>query len=252
MIKKQFVFIILILFFCGALLFPETLEEVLAKNYQSRGGLEKLKTIKTMKIEGKMVMTMQNMEIPMTMWIKKPNKMRMEATFMEKKIVTAYDGQKGWMINPMMGSEDPQELPEDRSKEMTRQADSIFPLVDYKEKGHQLEYLGKEDMEGTEVYRLRMTITDDKVLHFYLDTETGIELKISTYTKVRDKEILVETLMGDYKEVDGIMIPFSMEVKVAGRDQGQKITFTSFKQNVTLEDSFFQMPPKKAPQKEKK
>lgn len=250
--KKQFVFSILILFFCGALLFSETLEEILAKNYQSRGGLEKLKAIKTMKVEGKIVMTMQNMEMPITMWIKKPNKMRMEATFMEKKIVFAYDGQKAWMINPLMGSEEPQELPEDRSKEVTQQADSIFPLVDYKEKGHQLEYLGKEDMEGTEVYKLKMTKTDDKVLYFYLDTETGIELKISTYTKVRDKETLVETLMGDYKEVDGIMIPFSMEVKAAGMGQGQKMVFTSFKQNVTLEDSFFQMPPKKAPQKEEK
>jgi outer membrane lipoprotein-sorting protein len=250
--KKQVVFIIVILFFCGAPLFAETLEEVLAKNYQSRGGLEKLKAIKTMKVEGKMVMTMQNMEIPVTMWIKKPNKMRMESTLMEKTIVVAHDGKKAWMINPMMGSEDPQELPEDRSKEITQQADSLFPLVDYKEKGHQLEYLGKEDMEGTEVYKLKMTRTDDRVLYFYLDTETGIELKTSFYTKSRDKEILVETLMGDYKEVDGIMIPFSMEVKYPGMQQTQKLVFTSYKQNIMLEDSFFQMPPKKAPQKEEK
>jgi outer membrane lipoprotein-sorting protein len=166
--------------------------------------------------------------------------------------VVAFDGKKAWMINPMMGSEEPQELPEDRAKEVTQQADSIFPLVDYKEKGHQLEYLGKEDMEGTEVYKLKMTKTDEKVLYFYLDAETGIELKVSTYTKVRDKDTLVDTLMGDYKEVDGIMIPFSMEAKVAGTEQGQKIVFTSFKKNVTLEDSFFQMPPKKAAQKEEK
>ena len=250
--KKQVVFIIFILVFCGALLFSETLEEILAKNYQTRGGLEKLKAIKTMKVEGKMVMAMQNMEIPVTMWIKKPDKIRMEATFMGKKMVVAYDGKKAWMINPMMGSEDPQELPEDQSKEFTQQGDSIFPLVDYKEKGHQLEYLGKEDMEGTEVYKLKMTKTNDKVLHFYLDTETGIELKITTYTKVRDKETLVETLMGDYKEVDGVMVPFSFESKVAGMEQGQKMAITSFKQNVTLEDSFFKMPPKKAPKKEEK
>jgi outer membrane lipoprotein-sorting protein len=250
--KKHVVFIILILFFWGALLFSETLEEILAKNYQTRGGLEKLKAIKTVKVEGKMVMTMQNMEIPITMWIKKPDKMRMDASYMGKKVVVAYDGKKAWMINPMMGSEDPQELPEERTKEMSQQVDSLFPLLDYKEKGHQLEYLGKEDMEGTEVYKLKMTKTDDKVFHFYLDTETGIELKISTYTKVQDKDTLVETLMVDYKEVDGIMIPFSFESKVAGMEQGQKIVFTSFKQNVTLEDSFFQMPPKKAPQKEEK
>jgi outer membrane lipoprotein-sorting protein len=83
--RKQIVFIILILSCCGALLFPETLEEILAKNYQTRGGLEKLKAIKTMEVEGKMVMAMQNMEMPITMWIKKPDKLRMEATIMEKK-----------------------------------------------------------------------------------------------------------------------------------------------------------------------
>ena len=252
--KKWFVFIILILVLSVMMLFPETLEEILAKNYESRGGLEKLKAIKTMKINGKMVMPAQNMEFPMTIWFKKPNKMRTEATFMEKRIVTAFDGKKAWMIKPMMGSADPEELSEERSKLLTRQLDSMNPLVDYKEKGHKLEYMGKEDMEGTEVYKLKMTKKTDMVTYFYLDTESGIELKTAAYVKIGENENLVESLMGDYKEVDGIMFPFSVETKSAdtGASMGPKMVFETVTLNETIEDSSFQMPPKKTPKKEEK
>lgn len=252
MIKKLFVLIILISVLSGTLLFPETVEEILAKNYESRGGLEKLKAIKTVKSEGKMVMAMQNIEAPMTLWYKEPKKVRMEIAFMGKKTIAAYDGKIAWAIMPMAGSEDPRELPESQSKEITRMTNSITPLVDYKEEGNRLEYIGKEDMEGTEVYKLKMTKKDDTVIYFYLDTESGIELKTSMYSKTGEAETLVETLMGDYKEVDGIMFPFSMESKSAGISAAPKMVIETITLNEDMEDSFFEMPPKKAPKKEEK
>ncbi len=247
--KKFFIFFVFILVLSCTLVFPETLEQILAKNYESRGGLEKLKAVKTMKSEGKIVIPIQNMELPATLWIKKPNKMRMEATFMEKQLVMAYDGTKAWMIVPMLGTDDAQEMPEAQAREIAQQAESMEPLVDYQEMENKLEYVGKEDMEGTEVYKLKMTKKNGRIIHFYLDSETAVEIKTSTYVKIEENEVLVETVLGDYKDVDGIMIPFSIETKVAGF--GSRIVLESIKLNEQIDDTFFVMPPKKA-QEEKK
>lgn len=246
--KKIFVLFFVCSVLSGTLLFSETLEQILAKNYESRGGLKKLKAIKTVVFEGKIFIPMQNLEFPVKMCQKKPNKLKMEATVMEKKIVQGYDGKKAWYINPMMGSEDPQEMTEDQAKEAIQQAESIDPLVDYKEMGCKLEYSGKEDMEGTEVYKLKMTRKDGRVEMFYLDTESGIELRTSSNIKRGESEILSESLFGDYKEVEGIMFPFAIEIKVNGQTT-MKIAVASVKLNEKLEDSLFEMPAKKVEEK---
>ena len=102
------------------------------------------------------------------------------------------------------------------TKEIIEQAESLDLLVDYKDLGHKLEYVGKEDLEGTEVYKLKLTRKNGKEMLFYLDCETGIQLKSSSYRKREETENLVETVMGDYNEVDGIMMPFQIETKVDG------------------------------------
>lgn len=240
---KKFTLIVLILFvFAGTMLFSESLEQVLAKNYETRGGLDKLRATKTMKASGKMVMEMQNMEMPMTMWFKKPNKLKMQTELMGQKMIMGFDGQKAWMIMPMMGTIDPQEMPAEQSKEIIQQAESMDPLVDYKKRGDQLELIGKEDMEGTEIYKLKMTKKSGREIFFYLDTETGIEIKTIAFIKVQGKEMGVETFFGDYKEVSGIMMPFSISTKTAG--MGTKMLIDSYVINEKIEDSFFAMPPK--------
>ena len=250
--KKSFVIIMLIVGLCGSLLFSETLEEILAKNYESRGGLEKLKAVKSLEFKGKMIMNTQNVEMPMAVWFKKPNMMRINITFMGKDVVTAYDGKNAWRIMPLGGSDEPKELSEKETEQMSKEADSLLPLVGYKEKGYNLEYLGKEDMEGTEVYKLKMTKAEDSVYYFYLDIDSGIELKTIYYRKDGEKEIMVESLVGDYKEEDGIMFPFSQESKIGGTSTGAKVIYDSIKYNVEIDDSFFRMPAKKDSEKEKK
>jgi len=242
--KKKAILVLLIVMVGGTLLFSQTLDQILAKNYATRGGLEKLKAIKTIYSEGKTVIAIQNMEIPAKIWMKKPNKMRMEMVVMEKTLVMGFDGQKAWMIVPFLGTDDAQEMPAEQSKEFSEQADSMDPLVDYKEKGDQLEFIGKEDMEGSPVYKLKLTKKNGKITFFYLDTDSCIELKTTSFVKAGEQELQVDTLLGDYKEVDGIMIPFSMEIK--GGPSSMKIVLNNIKFNVEADDSMFIMPPKKA------
>jgi outer membrane lipoprotein-sorting protein len=227
----------------------QTLEEVLAKNYQAHGGLDKLKAITSWKMKGKIVIPAQGMEMPMEMWQKSPDKMRVEAVFQGKKIVQAYDGRKAWWIMPFL-SEEPQEMSPEQAKLFKEQADFENPLVVYKQKGYKLELLGKEDMEGTPVFKLKLTKTDGKEILFYLDAESGIELKSSMSMKVGEADALVEVLYGDYKLVDGHMMPFAIENKTNGQTQMQ-MTMESVEINPALDDSFFSMPEmKEAPKAE--
>jgi outer membrane lipoprotein-sorting protein len=244
MMKKYVVLILVIVGISGLNLFSETLDEVLAKNYESRGGLEKLKAIKTMTIEGKLIQGGGNLEIPLHLVSKKPNKMRMEVEFQGKKIVQAYDGKTAWWIMPFLGINEPKEMAEREAKETIEQAESLDLLVDYKDLGHQLELVGKEDLEGTDVYKLKLTRKNGKEVLFYLDCETGIQLRSSTYVKREESENLVETIMGDYNEVSGVIVPFQIETKVNGKSE-VTMTFSKIKINEKVDDSIFEIPVKK-------
>jgi len=134
--------------------FGQTVDEILAKNFAARGGLEKIRATQSYKMTGKMVV--QGMELPFTLLSARPDLMRMDMTLQGKSMVQAYDGETAWMINPMAGG-DAEKLPEDQTKSFREQGEFDGPLVDYKTKGHTVELIGKEEIEGTEAYKLKVT-----------------------------------------------------------------------------------------------
>jgi len=224
----------------GGLLGAQTLDEVLAKNYQARGGLDKLKSLTGWKMTGKIIIPAQGLDLPMVLWQKRPNKMRVDTTFQDKKIVQAFNGQKAWWIMPFL-SEKAQEMPGEQGKLFQDQADFENPLVVYREKGYKLELLGKEELEGTPVFKLKLTKTDGKEIYFFLDAESGIDLKSSLTVKTGERETLVEIFYGDYKPVDGHMMPFAIENKENGQMQMQ-MAIAAIEINPAIEDTLFAMP----------
>ena len=240
--KRKLALTFLIFFFLFfSFTFSQTVDEIISKNIETKGGLEKLKSIKSMKMTGKVFAG--GFEMSMTLWAKRPNMSRMEAVFQDQKIVQAYDGEKAWQINPFMGSNEPQEIKGLQAEDLKDRADFDGPLVNYKKKGHKVEFMGKEDLEGTEVYKLKVTMKNSRIVYLYLDTESCIELKQSTTVKYQGNEYLVETIFGDYKEVDGVMIPHFIETKLNGQPQAQ-ITIEKVEFNIEIDDSFFKMPAK--------
>ncbi len=240
--KKFFVFLSIILI--GLFSYAETLNQILAKNYATRGGLEKLRSVKTIYFEGKMVNSQQNNEIQMKMWYKKPNKVRNEVNLMGKKIVQAYNGKEAWWIMPFISPE-PKPIPEEQAKYVKEMSSNIFPLVDYQKEGSKLELVGKDDVEGTEAYKLKLTTKSGKIIYYYLDADSGIELKAETNLSKNGVESKSETYFSDYKKVNGIYFPFYIETKSKGLTAG-KIVFSTIKLNLNIDDSIFDMPkPKK-------
>jgi hypothetical protein len=141
-----------------------------------------------------------------------------------------------------MGKKDPEAMSADDAKQAADQADMDGVLVDYKEKGHQVELVGKEDVEGTPAYKLKVTKKNGDIVNVYIDTESYMEIKDAGKTKVRGQEIEGETTFGDFKTVDGLVFPFSIEQKAKGMPGGMTMAISKIEVNPKVEDSRFAMP----------
>ncbi len=242
MFKKLILTTLALMF--AASLSAQTVDEIIAKNIEAKGGYDKLKSIKTMQATGQFTAQNGMVQGTITLYNKRPNKMRMNMDIQGQTMVQAFDGTTGWMIIPFMGTTDPQRMPEEQVKSMKSNADMDGVLVDYKKKGHKVELLGKEELEGTDVYKLKVTRKDSSVQYLYLDSDYYIELKMSTVIKSKGTEQMFDTYLSDYKEVDGTMVPFAIEQKKGDMLLSQ-ITLSEVKYNVDIDDSYFAMPEKK-------
>lgn len=223
----------------------EELDEVLSNYYEAMGGLENLKSVETIKMSGRMSMG-QGIEAPVVRIVKRPDLIRQEFTMQGMTGIQAYDGENAWMHMPFMGQADPQPMPEEISEQFASQADIDGPLVDWEEKGIEIELVGKEEMEGTEVFHLRVTRPNGDVEHHFLDAEYYIPIKMTRTAEIQGQEQEIEMVFGDYKEVDGLMFPFSVEV---GSGQGhQGIIIDSVEVNSEVDDSVFEMPEPSTPE----
>lgn len=224
-----------------------TLGEVLDRYYQAVGGKDKLDAMKTVKMTGKMMMG-PGVDAPFILFKKRPDKLRIEFTVQGMTGVQAYDGSTAWMFMPFMGKTAPEEVPEDQAKELKEEADIDGPLVDWQKKGNQVELLGKEEIEGTPAYKLKVTLKDGDVQYHYLDADAYVPIKIEGERTIQGNEVQFESTLGDYKEAGGLMFPFSIESKAKGAPQGQTITIDSIEVNPEIPDSQFAMPEAPAPE----
>jgi hypothetical protein len=188
-------------------------------------------------------MKMGSMEIPFTIYLKRPMKALLEVIFQGKTMNQAYDGTTAWTINPFAGSEDPEKMDAGGTKRMRIMADMDGALVNYKEKGSTVELIGKDDFEGTEVYNLKLIDKDGDQTNYYIDAESYLILKEASKTKIEEKEVNSVTLSSDYRDVNGVMMPFAIEVDSDANPMGtQNVIMNEIKPNVDIDDKIFVMP----------
>lgn len=237
--KLLSVFLLSFLFASSQILQAQDLEQVLKKHFEAVGQ-DRLLKVECM-VSNATVMQM-GMELPVVIKYKRPNKFRTEVNIQGQSIVQAFDGTDGWQIIPMV-SPDPTDLVGEQLKQAAEQADIDGQLWNYKEKGSTVELTGKEDMEGTEVYHIKLTTKDSDVQNYYIDAETYLLLKVKSTLNIQGQEIEAENIMGNYRNFDGIVMPMSIESKAMG--QSSQIVINTVDFNVTLEDSVFTRPVKK-------
>ena len=223
-----------------------TVDELVAKNLAARGGLEKIKAIQSLKMSAKAIV-MNGMELPMTIYVKRPSSMRVEMSLQGKSIVQAFDGTDAWSINPMTGSDDPKKSGEQETKSMRENAGESLDgsLVDYKDKGIKLELMGKEDVEGSPAYKIKVTKKDGTVSYDWVDAESYLEVKSSTKTTQMGQEMQVESYTSAFKPEGGVMLPHTMDQRVNGQSM-MKMSIDTIAVNTPLEDALFKMPAPKS------
>src|SRR6185369_9015172 len=148
--KKLFIAIILLLF--SATTFAQTVDEIIASHFKAMGGKDKIASVKSLKMKGNIDIG-PDMKAPFTIFMKDGSKVRFEMDLQGMKMIQALEGDSGWYINPFGGKTDPERMSPESVKDSKEQADFTGPLYNYKEKGNTIEYLGKEDMEGTDTYK---------------------------------------------------------------------------------------------------
>lgn len=223
----------------GAIAQDLSLDEIMANHYEALGGLERIKSVTSRKMEGRMTIQ-QGMEASFTLISKRPMKARMEFTLQGMTGVQAYDGETAWMVMPFMGQTEPEVMPPDMADPMKEEADFDGPLVDYADKGHQLALVGMDDVEGARVYKLELTHKNGEVTYYYIDAEYFLPIKTESDRTIQGNQIHVETLLSDYKEVDGMMIPHSIQILQG--PGSQTLTIERIEHNVEIDDAQFAMP----------
>lgn len=214
-----------------------SVDDLLAKNLQSRGGADKLKSITTRRVSG--ALSMQGAQMTMTVTNKRPNLMLQEMQMGDRRITTAYDGEHAWSINPMIGDK-PQSVQGVQADLLRDQAYFDGPLALAKSRGDTMEVTGKEDVEGTPTWKLAIT-HEGHVTTINLDAETALERKVSTKLSDNGMEVAIESIVSDYQPTDGMMVPRTVKTTFGGQQQAT-VTIDKVEFNVPVDDSIFRMP----------
>jgi outer membrane lipoprotein-sorting protein len=219
----------------------QSAEEIVAKFIKTVGGMERIQSVKSLRRTGKYnggggfeaVIVEEN---------KRPNLVRQEFSIQGMTGVTAYDGHSGWKIEPWNGKKDAEPLGEEEMKGIVEDSDLDGPLVNYQQKGVKVEYVGTDEVEGTDAYKLKVTMPSGDVRFYYMDTDYFVPIKIDTKRMVRGAEREYETILGDYKEVGGWYLPFSVESGPKGSPFRSKVTYEKIEANVGIDDARFREP----------
>lgn len=191
--------------------FAQTVDEIVDKHVTALGGMDKIKAVNTVITERSLAV--QGMEIPTKTVLVVGKSLRNESTIMGNSMVQVVDDAKGWMIRPaqMGGTGEPEDMPADQLKQQIASLDPFGGLVNYKEKGNKVELVGKEKMDKKDVYHLKVTSKEGTTMDEYLDAETYLVSKVKVDMNGQSGEIE----LSDYKEVEGVKFPNTMDISNA-------------------------------------
>lgn len=221
----------------------QTADELVEKNIHAKGGMEKIKAIKSIRITGKLISgggfsftaaTVQENE--------RPNLVRETFSLQGMTGVTAYDGTTGWQIQPFEGHKDPELMGEDDLQGLLLDADFDGPLVDYKEKGNTVEFLGHDVVDGDDALRLKVTLKNSDIIYYFLDPDTFLEIRKEVQQFIRGsvREMVFE--MGSFKPVAGVMYPYSLSQGTKTNPSEQTTTVEKIEVNIPIDKADFAVP----------
>ena len=209
----------------------QTVDEIIDKHVKALGGKENLNKIQNVIMEGGF--NFQGAEIAVTL-TQVHNKLNRQDIFVNGmhgfELLTDKDG---WAYMPFRGMQKPEPKTEDEVKQSQSDLDIAGPLVDYAAKGHKVELVGKEDVDGTECFKIKALLKSGKELTFFIDPSTYLIIRIKEKRKMNGKEVELQTDFSDYKDVEGVKMPYGIT------QQFGTVLISSIKVNQTIPESVF-------------
>jgi hypothetical protein len=219
------------------------LDDLVAKNIQARGGIAALHAMRSLTVRGKLLVNEGQFELGFVQTVERPSNIRVEASIQGLTQIQAYNGTIGWQINPFQGRKDPERMSADDIKSLAETvADFDGALVDWQSKGNKLEYLGTEDVDGTQAHKIKLTRQSGDTEYVYLDPDHYLEIRLLSQRTEHGVTVETETDLGDYEKISGVYVPFSMESGQKGSSDRQKLIVSSAMVNAKTNAALFAFP----------
>jgi outer membrane lipoprotein-sorting protein len=230
----------------------QTADEIISNYFENTGGEENWKAVKGVKMEG--ALNMQGMEIPMTIVQTADGKQMSVGEFQGMKFYqNVFDGETLWNTNQqsMAAEKSDAETTANAKLDMN---DMVDPFINYKEKGYGLELVGKETIEGTETFKIKLTkepmMADGQevpsVAYYYFDTENYVPIVVEQEVMSGPgKGMVGQAKMSDYQEVDGLYFAHSIVQGAKGQPGGMEIVIKKIELNPEVTDAMFAFPEQK-------
>jgi hypothetical protein len=194
-------------------------QSLISKNLEARGGAAALAAIKNVSFEGRTIFP-GDFEVTY-----KETRARVGSSTADRvdfgvqglNITQAYDGRDGWRINPLQGRKDAEKMSADEARSMADNALIEGPLLLARADGSRVDYLGRDDFDGTLAYKLKVTQKDGDEFTYWLDPDTYLEIKVDEMRRIRGVQQTTETELGDYEKVAGVYFPMSVESWAQGQ-----------------------------------
>lgn len=217
-----------------------TVDEIVARHVAARGGRAALRALRTVRMSGYTSAGPGRMIVRRE--IARPGRIRTEIEFQGTTGVYAWDGKTGWRVSPLDGSLEAQPLPPEEALGLAEQADLEGPLVDWKAKGHKVELVGTDTLDGGPAHQLKVTLKSGGVRRVWVDAATGQVVRMESTRRFRGRDVTLETVYGNYQVTNGLAFPRLIEASAHGRPQRRRIVVESVETNPALAATRFKMP----------
>ncbi|HTL98281.1 MAG TPA: hypothetical protein VL181_05695 [Holophagaceae bacterium] len=221
-----------------------TVDQLIARHIEARGGLTALKAVQTRRTTG-IMSGVAPFDIPFTVEQKRPGFFRRELSIQGTPQITVFDGKGGWKVDPFTaGDAKPRPLTPDDVKDLIEDADMDGGLVDWAAKGNRVEYLGQERLEGGPAYALKLTYANGRVSTIFLDASSYQEVKRVVTRTQMGQEVEMDVFSSGYHPVQGVSEPTRIEIGPKGSAQRMSLTMEKVEVNVPIDEARFTGAPK--------
>ena len=222
-------------------------DQLIAKPIEARGGAESLRALKSVHRKGHLIIPGANFDISASTLVVRGSGVRAEFSLQGLVFINAFDGKEAWKVDPSEGRKDPERMSADEAKPLLLQSDIDSPLLDYRAKGHSVEYLGLDDVDGTPAHKLRLHLKSGDEVVYYIDPDTYMIIRDVQKQLVRGAQQETETDYGEYEKVGGVYVPMTEDSgpKNSESSQKQQLVFDTAEANVAADPAQFAFPVRK-------